>query len=51
MDKSKKMSFVVKLKKPVCRTPIKSMQKHKISTKYTRKVKYPSKIDFFAKEE
>ena len=40
---SKKMSFVVKLQRPVCRTPIKPLQKHKIDVKYTRKDKHPLK--------
>lgn len=34
---SKKMSFVVKLQRPVCRTPIKPVQKHKNVVKYNRK--------------
>jgi hypothetical protein len=34
---SKKMSFVVKLQRPVCRTPIKPVQTHKNSVKYNRK--------------
>lgn len=34
---SKKMSFVVKLQRPVCRTPIKPVQKHKNDVKYNRK--------------
>ena len=33
----KKMKFVVKLQKPVCRTPIKPVQKHKNVAKYNRK--------------
>ena len=32
----KKTSFVVKLQRPVCRTPIKPLQKHKSSVDYTR---------------
>jgi hypothetical protein len=34
---SKKMSFVVKLQRPVCRTPIKPVQEHKNVVKYNRK--------------
>lgn len=34
-----KSSFVVKLQRPVCRTPIKYVQKHKNDVKYTRKLK------------
>jgi hypothetical protein len=34
----KKMSFVVKLQKPVCRTPIKPVQKHKSVAKFNRKI-------------
>lgn len=34
---SKKMSFVVKLQRPVCRTPIKPVQAHKNVVKYSRK--------------
>jgi len=34
---SKKMSFVVKLQRPVCRTPIKPVQAHKNDAKYSRK--------------
>lgn len=39
-----KLSFVVKLQRPVCRTPIKPVQKHKIDVKYSRKVKHAAKI-------
>lgn len=35
----RKNSFVVKLQRPVCRTPIKSVQKHKNDVKYIRKPK------------
>lgn len=31
------MSFVVKLQRPVCRTPIKPVQTHKNVVKYSRK--------------
>jgi hypothetical protein len=34
---SKKMSFVVKLQRPVCRTPIKPVHEHKNVVKYDRK--------------
>jgi hypothetical protein len=34
---TKKMSFVVKLQRPVCRTPIKPVQKHKDVVKYSRR--------------
>jgi hypothetical protein len=40
----KELKFVVKLQRPVCRTPIKPVQTHKNDVKYTRKVKYVSKI-------
>lgn len=33
----KKTSFVVKLQRPVCRTPIKPVQEHKNVVKYNRK--------------
>lgn len=36
---NRKNSFVVKLQRPVCRTPIKSVQKHKNDVKYSRKLK------------
>ena len=36
----RKLSFVVKLQRPVCRTPIKPLQKHKNDVKYNRKVKH-----------
>lgn len=38
-----KNSFVVKLQRPFCRTPIKPVQKHKISVKYNRKQKHNTK--------
>ena len=37
---SKKVSFVVQLQRPHCRTPIKPVQAHKNDVKYTRKVKH-----------
>ena len=38
-----KLSFKIKLMKPVCRTPIKPVQAHKNAAKYSRKEKHPSK--------
>ena len=40
----KKLSFVVKLQRPVCRTPIKPLQKHKSVIDYTRKPKHKKDI-------
>lgn len=40
---SKKLSFVVKMQRPVCRTPIKPLQRHKSVVDYARKVKHPNK--------
>jgi hypothetical protein len=34
------LSFVVELKRPVCRTPIKPVQEHKNVAKYSRKSKH-----------
>ena len=42
-----KVSFKIKLMKPVCRTPIKPVQPHKNAAKYSRKEKHPSKISQF----
>jgi hypothetical protein len=36
----RKINFVVKLQRPVCRTPIKPLQKHKIAVKYIRRPKH-----------
>ena len=36
----KKLSFVVELKRPVCRTPIKPVQAHGNVVKYSRKDKH-----------
>ena len=36
----RKISFVVKLQRPVCRTPIKPVQAHKNDVKYKRREKY-----------
>mgnify|MGYP003351424032 CR=1 FL=1 len=41
---NKKMSFVVQLQRPHCRTPIKPLQKHKNEVKYERKPKHRAKI-------
>jgi hypothetical protein len=35
--KTNDTKFVVKLQRPVCRTPIKPLQKHKNAVKYDRK--------------
>jgi hypothetical protein len=40
-----KISFVVKLQRPVCRTPIKPVMEHKNELKYTRKQKHPLKVN------
>lgn len=37
------MKILLKLKKPVCRTPIKPGMRHKIETKYQRKPKHTMK--------
>jgi hypothetical protein len=37
------LKFVVKLQRPVCRTPIKPVQEHKNDVKYKRKEKHPLK--------
>lgn len=39
----RKLSFTIKVARPVCRTPIKPMQKHKISTRFSRKEKHPQR--------
>lgn len=39
----RKETIVVQLQRPVCRTPIKPVQKHKIDVKYIRKEKHPHK--------
>jgi hypothetical protein len=38
------LSFVVELKRPVCRTPIKPVQEHKNDVKYSRKTKYKQNL-------
>jgi hypothetical protein len=40
----RKISFVVKLQRPVCRTPIKPLQKHKNEVKYERKPKHRARV-------
>jgi hypothetical protein len=40
----KKLKFVVELKRPVCRTPIKPVAKHKNVAGYLRKSKHPLKV-------
>jgi len=39
----RKETIVVKIQRPVCRTPIKPLQKHKNVLNYARKVKHPHK--------
>jgi hypothetical protein len=51
MANIEKMTFIVKLKKPVCRTPIKPVQTHKNDVKFSRKVKHPAKMSYFLKGE
>jgi hypothetical protein len=47
MAKIRKIHFVVKLNRPVCRTPIKPGQRHKSALDYTRKPKHRGKsFDF-----
>jgi hypothetical protein len=41
--KERKLNFVVKLQRPVCRTPIKPLQTHKNDVKYSRKSKHKEK--------
>jgi len=48
---NKKMSFVVKLQKPVCRTPIKPVQKHKTVAIFSRKSKHKANLTQFFNEE
>jgi hypothetical protein len=43
-----KLSFVVKLQRPVCRTPIKPVIKHKNVVKYSRKNKHKSDLSQIA---
>lgn len=40
----KENKIVVHLQRPVCRTPIKPVQKHKNEVKYERKPKHRAKI-------
>jgi len=39
MKNIKSNKFVIELKRPVCRTPIKPVQIHKKATKYSRRTK------------
>ena len=39
------MKIKLKIPKPVCRTPIKPVQKHKNEVKYTRQAKHKEKYD------
>jgi hypothetical protein len=48
---SKKISFVVKLQRPVCRTPIKPVQEHKNVVKYNRKDEKKSIISQINEQE
>lgn len=41
----KKLSFIVKLHRPHCRTPIKPVQAHKNEAKYSRKTKHTQRKD------
>ena len=43
----KNLKFVVKLQRPVCRTPIKPRQAHKIDVRYTRKFKNAKKAEMY----
>ena len=49
--KAKNMKFVVKLQRPVCRTPIKPLQRHKNDVEYTRKVKHKGDFSEFLPQE
>lgn len=42
------LSFVVELKRPVCRTPIKPVQEHKNVAKYSRKDKHKRNLSQIA---
>ena len=46
-----KVSFKIKLMKPVCRTPIKPVQPHKNAAKYSRKEKHPARNSQIANGE
>jgi hypothetical protein len=46
-----KLSFKIKLAKPVCRTPIKPVQAHKNEAKYSRKEKHRNNHSPFANGE
>ena len=40
------MKILIKIPKPVCRTPIKPAQKHRIDTKYNRQPKHRQKDNY-----
>jgi hypothetical protein len=40
------MKILIKIPKPVCRTPIKPAQKHRIDTKYSRQPKHRQKDNY-----
>jgi hypothetical protein len=42
-----KVTLVVKLQRPHCRTPIKPLQKHKSMLQYTRKPKHVKKANTY----
>jgi hypothetical protein len=44
---STKVTLVVKIQRPHCRTPIKPLQKHKSSVQYNRKPKHPNKVRIY----
>lgn len=48
---SKKMTIVVKKQRPVCRTPIKPVQKHKNDVKFNRKQKHTMNLSCFLIKE
>jgi len=48
---SENIKFVIKLQRPVCRTPIKPVQKHKNDVKFQRKAKHPLKYSPFTNGE
>mgnify|MGYP003337180314 CR=1 FL=1 len=43
MRNIKTNKFVIELRRPVCRTPIKPVQAHKNAVKYSRRVKHINK--------
>jgi hypothetical protein len=40
------MKILIKIPKPVCRTPIKPAQRHRIETKYIRQPKHRQKENY-----